>query len=83
MQKLHPYLKLCALGLVGLLAACGEQPTTDPLTKAEAQKLKESLVQSNKYLTQVATYKILASRLKLWAKMKPHTLSTKPWRVVA
>ncbi|WP_337868591.1 NAD(P)-binding domain-containing protein [Meiothermus sp.] len=34
-------------------------------------------------LTQVATYKIPASRLKLWAKMKPHTLSTKPWRVVA
>jgi hypothetical protein len=34
-------------------------------------------------LTQVATYKILASRLKLWAKMKPQTLSTKPWRVVA
>jgi hypothetical protein len=33
--------------------------------------------------TQVATYKTLASRLKLWAKMKPQTLSTKPWRVVA
>ena len=39
-------------------------------------------VQQSK-LTQVATYKTLASRLKLWAKMKPHTLSTKPWRVVA
>ena len=33
--------------------------------------------------TQVATYKTLASRLKWWAKMKPQTLSTKPWRVVA
>jgi hypothetical protein len=37
----------------------------------------------NAIITQVATYKILASRLKLWAKMKPQTLSTKPWRVVA
>jgi hypothetical protein len=34
-------------------------------------------------LTQVATYKIPANFLKLWAKMNPHTLSTKPWRVVA
>ena len=34
-------------------------------------------------ITQVATYKTLARRLKLWAKMKPQTLSTKPWRVVA
>jgi hypothetical protein len=35
-------------------------------------------VKVNPILTQVATYKILASRLKLWAKMNPHTL-----RVVA
>jgi len=34
-------------------------------------------------ITQVATYKIPANFLKLWAKMNPHTLSTKPWRVVA
>jgi len=35
------------------------------------------------WITQVATYKIPANFLKLWAKMNPHTLSTKPWRVVA
>ncbi|WP_240637067.1 hypothetical protein [Meiothermus hypogaeus] len=36
--------------MLGLLVACGQQPTTDPLSKADAQKLKDSLVQSNKYL---------------------------------
>ncbi|GIW24827.1 hypothetical protein [Meiothermus sp.] len=46
----RPYLSLLATGLLGLLAACGQQPTTDPLTKSDAQKLKDSLVQSNKYL---------------------------------
>lgn len=50
MSNLRPLSYALALGLVGLLAACGQQPTTDPLTKADAQKLKESLVQSNKYL---------------------------------
>lgn len=50
MYKLRSLSSVLALGLVGLLAACGQQPTTDPLTKADAQKLKESLVQSNKYL---------------------------------
>lgn len=50
MYQLSPLLRFLALGLVGLLAACGQQPTTDPLSKADAQKLKDSLVQSNKYL---------------------------------
>ncbi len=43
-------LSLVLLGLIGLLAACGEQPTTEPLTRSDAQNLKESLVKSNKYL---------------------------------
>lgn len=50
MYQLSPLLRFLALGLVGLLAACGQQPTTDQLSKADAQKLKDSLVQSNKYL---------------------------------
>lgn len=50
MSQSRPFLSVLAVGLVGLLAACGLQPTTDPLTKADAQKLKDSLVQSNKYL---------------------------------
>lgn len=50
MGQSRPLLSVLAVGLVGLLAACGQQPTTDPLSRADAQKLKDSLVQSNKYL---------------------------------
>ncbi len=50
MSYLRPLSNTLVLVLVSLLAACGQQPTTDPLTKSDAQKLKESLVQSNKYL---------------------------------
>ncbi|GIW35724.1 hypothetical protein [Meiothermus sp.] len=50
MRQLKPLLKILASGMVGLLAACGQQPTTDPISKADAQKLKDSLTQSNKYL---------------------------------
>jgi len=50
MNTLRPFLSVLTVGLVGLLAACGQQPTTDPLSRDDALKLKDSLVQSNKYL---------------------------------
>lgn len=55
MGKSRPLLSVLAVGLVGLLAACGQQPTTDPLSRADAQKLRDSLVQSNKYLVAAIT----------------------------
>lgn len=56
-----------------------------PVITIEAdQPLEDAALLMQEYkVTQVATYKIPANFLKLWAKMNPHTLSTKPWRVVA
>ena len=51
MVHLHQLRSVLVIGLAGLLAACGGlQPTTEPLSRADAQKLRDSLLQSNKYL---------------------------------
>jgi hypothetical protein len=50
MNRLQPLKCAIAVGLIGILAACGQQPTTDPLSRDDAVRLKDSLVQSNKYL---------------------------------
>ncbi|MDW8090712.1 MAG: hypothetical protein RMI80_04735 [Meiothermus sp.] len=51
MGQSRPLLSVLSVGLMGLLAACGQQqPTTEPLSQSDAQNLKVALEASNKYL---------------------------------
>lgn len=46
-----PLLKpLLLLSLLAVLAACGEQPTREPLSREDAQELKSNVLEANKYL---------------------------------
>jgi|UniRef100_A0A7C3DIW4 hypothetical protein len=41
---------LLLLSLLAVLAACGEQPTREPLSREDAQELKTNILEANKYL---------------------------------